>query len=248
MYIREVESGITNNMIHSLNLSSMKKNILLLFTTIALCSNLIAQEDPYLWLEEVEGAKALEFVNNHNKTSIDKFRSYKEYQDIYDKSLSIYDSNERIVSPTIYGDYIYNFWQDKEHSRGIWRRATKKSYLDGQPAWDVLLDLDMMAEKDNVKWVYKGATGLYPDYNLFLVSLSRGGGDAVRAGAARCVEYRHRQLSQLGSVRPPAPRSAASDRRARRSGPRGNSGWCRRERPNPVTERHGRCGTRYPWC
>ena len=157
----------------------MKFFILLSMMTLGLYENISAQEDPYLWLEEVDGTKALEFVNMHNKESFDKLSNTKDYKPIYDKSLEIYNSTDRIVTPTIYGDFIYNFWQDKEHVRGIWRRTTKKSYLSGNPEWDLLLDLDKMAEKDGIKWVYKGANGLYPDYNLFLVNLSKGGGDAV---------------------------------------------------------------------
>ncbi len=148
-------------------------------TTTGLSSIINAQDDNYLWLEEVDGAKALEFVNKENKISFDKLSNTKYYRPIYDKSLEIYNSADRIVYPTIYGNYIYNFWQDKEHVRGIWRRTSKQNYESGNPAWEILLDLDKMAEKDNVKWVYKGASGLYPDYNLFLVSLSKGGGDAV---------------------------------------------------------------------
>lgn len=157
----------------------MKKLILpyLLFTGFSL--NTFAQQDPYMWLEEVEGQKALEFVNKQNTLTFDKLSSLKEYQSIYNTSLEILNSTERIVFPNIQGQYIYNFWQDKEHVRGIWRRTTKQGYASGNPVWETLLDLDAMSAKDNVKWTYKGASGLYPDYNLFLVNLSKGGGDAV---------------------------------------------------------------------
>ncbi len=157
----------------------MKKNILFHLLILGISLNSFAQQDPYMWLEDIDGVKALEFVNKQNKISYDKLSSMKEYQEIYNKSLEIYNSVERIVYPTIYGDYIYNFWQDKDHVRGIWRRTTKQSYISATPAWETLLDLDAMSAKDNVKWVYKGASGLYPDYNLFLVNLSKGGGDAV---------------------------------------------------------------------
>jgi prolyl oligopeptidase len=140
--------------------------------------SLEAQDDPYLWLEEVDGAKALEFVNTQNKTTVEKLTQVKEYQSIYDKALEINNSTDKIAYPSINGDFIYNFWQDKQHVRGIWRRSSKQSYLSGKPEWETLLDLDEMSAKDNVKWVFKGASGLYPAYNLFLVNLSKGGGDA----------------------------------------------------------------------
>ncbi|MGL6267098.1 MAG: hypothetical protein ACRC2O_04210, partial [Chitinophagaceae bacterium] len=157
----------------------MKKLIITHLVILGFSFNIIAQQDPNMWLEEVDGAKALEFVNKQNKATFGKLSSMKEYQEIYNKSLEIYNSSERIAYPTIYGAYIYNFWQDKEHVRGIWRRTSKQNYASGNPVWETLIDIDAMSAKDNVKWVFKGASGLYPDYTLFLVNLSKGGGDAV---------------------------------------------------------------------
>ena len=156
----------------------MKKPILillLLFTNVFLLN---AQDDPYQWLEEVDGKKQLDFVANLNKTS-DILLQQKEYQDIYNKSLAINNSTERIAYPSGYADYMYNFWQDKEHVRGIWRRTSKANYNTDKPTWETVLDLDAMSAQDNVKWVFKGVSGLYPNYNRFLVRLSKGGGDAV---------------------------------------------------------------------
>ena len=136
-------------------------------------------EDPYKWLEEVEGKEALEWVETKNRLSLNILQSQEYYQELFEKNLEIYNSSDRIPSPSIIGDYIYNFWQDSDHVRGIWRRCNKESYLRGDPQWDILLDIDKMAEEDGIQWVFKGATGLYPDYTRFMVSLSRGGGDAV---------------------------------------------------------------------
>lgn len=145
----------------------------------AICFGSNAQEDPYKWLEEVEGDRALEFVKKQNMITEGRLANQKVYQEIYAKSLEIYNSPDKIAYPTVNGDFIYNFWQDKEHVRGIWRRASKQSYESGSPDWEVLLDLDEMSKKDNVQWVFKGASGLHPTYDLFLVNLSKGGGDAV---------------------------------------------------------------------
>ncbi len=158
----------------------MKKYLLLSFVSFVFNTLLTAQtDDLYLWLEDVDSEKSMEFVNQHNKATVDILSKQPAYQSIYDKSLEIYNSTDRIAYPNILGEYAYNFWQDKEHVRGIWRRATKESYLSGNPKWEILLDIDALAAKDDIKWVYKGATGLYPKYDRFLISLSNGGGDAV---------------------------------------------------------------------
>lgn len=140
---------------------------------------LFSQDDPYLWLEEVDGEKALEFVENQNEITLERLQKVEEYDKIYERCLEIYNSSDKIVYPSIYGDYVYNFWKDADHVRGIWRRSPKKDFMEGAPKWQILLDLDKMSEEDDIKWVYKGVSGLYPDYERFLVRLSKGGGDAV---------------------------------------------------------------------
>lgn len=156
------------------------KNYTLLFLALFGISQVIqAQEDKYQWLEEVDDPKALEFVNSQNEATIKELSAEKDYQDIYDKSLEIYNSTERIAYPTIRGNYVYNFWKDKDHVRGIWRRSLLENYTSGNPVWETLLDIDELSKKDDIKWVYKGSKGLYPDYNRFLIELSKGGGDAV---------------------------------------------------------------------
>ncbi|WP_166964224.1 prolyl oligopeptidase family serine peptidase [Yeosuana marina] len=157
----------------------MKKYTLLFIALLGICQIFQAQEDKYQWLEEVDGKKALEFVNNQSKATFEKLSKEKDYQDIYDKSLAIYNSNERIAYPTIRGTYVYNFWRDKDHVRGIWRRSPLENYTNGNPVWETLLDIDELSKKDDIKWVYKGSSGLYPDYSHFLIRLSKGGGDAV---------------------------------------------------------------------
>ena len=157
----------------------MKKYSLLFVALFALTLFTQAQDDKYLWLEAVDDQKALEFVEGLNKGTMEELSTQKDYQDIYDKSLEIYNSTERIAYPTIRGNYVYNFWKDEDHVRGIWRRSLLESYTSGNPVWETLLDIDELSKKDDIKWVYKGSSGLYPDYNRFLVQLSKGGGDAV---------------------------------------------------------------------
>ncbi len=158
----------------------MKKyGILLILLAVMTQFSFAQDEDPYLWLEEVENQKALDWVNQWNKKSLDVLMKQPDYENIFKKNLEIFNSTDRIPTPAIYGKYIYNFWQDQEHERGIWRRTSVDRYLSGSPEWETVIDIDALSTQDNIKWVFKGATGLYPDYNKFLVNLSKGGGDAV---------------------------------------------------------------------
>ena len=118
----------------------MKKFTLFFFLlSIAQLSN--AQEDKYLWLEEVDSEMALEFVEELNRITVEELIAGKDYQEIYDKSLNIYNSTEKIAYPTIQGNYVYNFWKDKDHVRGIWRRSPLELYTNGNPAQEYASDI-----------------------------------------------------------------------------------------------------------
>ena len=80
--------------------------------------------DPYLWLEDIEGEKALEWAEARNVESLAILQKLPEYQPLYDKNLAVYDSVESIPYPNIRGNFLYNFWRDAKNERGLWRRTT----------------------------------------------------------------------------------------------------------------------------
>ncbi len=135
--------------------------------------------DPYLWLEDVDGARALEWVRAQDAVSKRELEASPDFRAIHDRLLAIYDSRERIPYVEKRGDYYYNFWQDAQHVRGIWRRTSPAEYRKKDPSWEAVLDLDALAAQEKENWVWKGAQVRYPDYTRSLVRLSRGGGDAV---------------------------------------------------------------------
>ena len=135
--------------------------------------------DPHLWLEEVEGEAALAWVAERNAGTTAELEASRHYLPIFERTREILDSSDRIAQPSILGGRIYNFWQDAEHPRGIWRRTSRESYLSGEPAWETVIDVDLLAREEGVPWSFGGASCLAPDYRLCLVRLSRGGSDAV---------------------------------------------------------------------
>ena len=143
-------------------------------------ASLQAQEtDPYLWLEEVEGEQAMEWVLEQNAMSREYLQNLPGYKTLFDNTLEIYTSNERIAFPSIRGDAIYNFWTDGDHPRGIYRRTTWESYLSGDPDWEVVLAMDALVAEEETPWAFRGMSCLLPEERLCLVNLSPGGSDAV---------------------------------------------------------------------
>ena len=136
-------------------------------------------DDPYIWLEDVEGEEALDWVEAQNEVSVGYLESLPTFDGLYDRNLDILNSDDRIAAPSLRGDHVFNFWRDATNTRGLWRRTTVDDYVSGDPDWETILDLDALAEAEGENWVWKGATCLRPDYRLCALHLSRGGADAV---------------------------------------------------------------------
>lgn len=136
------------------------------------------ENDPWLWLEDVEGEKSLDWVRQRNALAQEKLENAEGFKQLNEDLLSILDSDARIPGISKRGDYFYNFWRDKANPRGLWRRTTLEEYRKELPEWEILLDLDQLAEQEGENWVWKGSNLLRPNYNLALITLSRGGADA----------------------------------------------------------------------
>jgi prolyl oligopeptidase len=134
--------------------------------------------DPYLWLEDIHGAKPMEWVKTQNARATAVLQADPDYQKDYDAILRVMDATDRIPYGELDHQYVFNYWQDASHPKGVWRRASIEDYRKSTPQWDILLDLDKLAGDEHENWVWKGAD-CTPSLKRCLIQLSRGGGDAV---------------------------------------------------------------------
>ena len=135
--------------------------------------------DPYLWLEDVQGDRALAWARERNAQSQSALEAVPGFAQTRAKLLEVLDNRDQIPYITRRGDHVWNFWKDAANKRGLWRRITLAEYRKPQPQWETLLDLDALAKNENENWVWAGANCLAPAYTRCLVSLSRGGADAT---------------------------------------------------------------------
>ncbi len=136
-------------------------------------------DDPYLWLEDVTGESALDWVRQHNAVTEGQLTDNERFDRLQSDVREILDTDARIPYVRRRGEFLYNFWRDSTHVRGLWRRTTFDQYVTDDPEWDVLVDLDALAEAEGENWVWKGTQLLRPHRNRALISLSRGGADAA---------------------------------------------------------------------
>jgi prolyl oligopeptidase len=137
-----------------------------------------AAPDPYLWLEDVQGDRALAWVRERNAQSEGVLQAQPGFDARRTAIREVLDSRDQIPYVTRRGDWLYNFWRDADNPRGLWRRTTLAEYRKAKPAWDTVIDLDALGKAEKENWVWGGADCLGPSYQRCLVSLSRGGADA----------------------------------------------------------------------
>src|SRR5215469_10875136 len=127
-------------------------------------------DDPYLWLEDVSGSEALDWVRARNEPTLAEFCD-AQFERMRIEALEVLDTDARIPYVRRRGDYLYNFWRDAAHPRGLWRRTTLEQYRHQTPQWDVLINVDELGRADDQNWVWAGARVIEPEYTRALVSL-----------------------------------------------------------------------------
>ncbi|MER9371984.1 prolyl oligopeptidase family serine peptidase [Mesorhizobium sp. M0491] len=135
-------------------------------------------DDPYLWLEDIKGERALDWTASQSARTLGQFGGTQFDRD-REALTAIFDRPEKIPLITRRGPYLYNFWQDAGNPRGLWRRTTLASYMKVEPQWELLLDLDALAASDGEDWIWRGASVEPERRERAVLRLSRGGSEAV---------------------------------------------------------------------
>ena len=162
-------------------------------------------QDPFLWLEDVTGEKALDWVKSRNQETRHQLDGDAGFQQLRGQLQTILDSKDRIPGITQMGNAVYNFWTDAEHPRGVWRKTTLEEYKKTDPHWEVVLDIDALAKNEKENWVFKNSVCREPVYDRCLIELSRGGADAV---TLREFDLRTKQFVKNGFNLPEAKMTA----------------------------------------
>ncbi len=135
--------------------------------------------DPYLWLESVDSPRAMAWVEARNAYSTGQLEADPRYAANYADALAIGGAKDRIPAPAFVHGAIFNFWQDADHLRGIWRTTSLADYRSPTPNWRTVLDIDALGKSEGKSWVWHGANCLEPEQRRCLIALSDGGEDAT---------------------------------------------------------------------
>ena len=170
-----------------------------------------AGEDPYIWLEKVDSPEAMDWVRAENKKSLSALEADPRFATFNEQALAIAQTRDRIPFAHQIDGGLWNFWQDADHVRGIWRVASPKDYdAGGAPAWKTVLDLDKVSADEHANWVWQGANCESAHENLCLLTLSDGGEDA---STLREFDLKKGRFVDGGFVSPKSKQSAAWENR-----------------------------------
>ena len=115
-------------------------------------------DDPYVWLEDVHGAKPLAWVAEQNKKSLARAQGRsRATRKITTACCRFWMRPTAFPSGSLDHGFVYNFWQDAKNPKGIWRRTTIADYANPVPHWEILLDVDALAKAEKENWVFEGA-------------------------------------------------------------------------------------------
>src|SRR5262245_17465217 len=158
----------------------MKLRLIIVILCSAAALAAATEDDPYVWMEEIEGAKVLQWAKAENARSLPQLQNDSRFKTIYADAVKIITASDRIPAVSFAGDgSLRDFWQDPDHVRGIWRTTTVESYRTGTPQWRTILDLDALAKTEKANWVWHSPRCLPPEDRYCLVELSNGGKDAA---------------------------------------------------------------------
>ena len=137
-----------------------------------------ASDDPYRWLEDIDSDQSLAWVRAQNEETAKRLKANPDFAALHQDALTVLNSSSRIPRVSQRGSYLYNYWRDDKHPRGLYRRTTLAEFRKAEPEWQTVLDIDAMSAADDVQWVFHGMNCLPDAYRYCLVNLSPGGGDA----------------------------------------------------------------------
>ena len=164
-------------------------------------------EDRYLWLEDVQGERALAWVRERNAQARERLQAWPDFLPLRQRIREVLDSRDRIPAVRRRGEAFYNLWQDAANPRGLWRRTSLAEYRKAQPAWETVLDVDALGKTEDVNWVWGGSNSFGPAHRRSMLKLSKGGADAAVQREFDTVTKRFVPASEGGFELPEAKSS-----------------------------------------
>lgn len=142
-------------------------------------------DGPYDWLEDGRDSSENvdQWINRQNARTTQHILRGADIKEtvLYKERLALLASLDKI--PFVGSEeagFVYNFWQDKNNVRGLWRRTTLEQYSQPNTEWENLLDIDAFNKENGTSWAGDSAwcwQQPLPGCKRALLTMSPGGND-----------------------------------------------------------------------
>ena len=122
------------------------RTMLLTALSAAFATAALAQaDDSNLWLEDIEGERAIAQVKQWNAATEASLTAMPGFEERRARALQLLNDPNQIATPDeVMGGLVSNHWVDADHKRGLWRVSPLFAYLAGKPVWRTLIDVDAL--------------------------------------------------------------------------------------------------------
>lgn len=136
-------------------------------------------KDELSFLEDADDPRTRAWIHSQQDRTAaalqgERFRSFNERALQAAREVSRFEALAVPGGSPLRDGWIYQHWSDQQHPRGVWRRARFDAFVQGEPHWDVLLDLDALAAREKKSWQFLEAV-FSPGGKSALIRLSDGG-------------------------------------------------------------------------
>ena len=111
-------------------------------------------DDPYLWLEEIEGERALAFVEQQSRLTLEAFGDAGICRRIATRWLR--STTGRTTFPIIAGAAVSSTISGRTRTirAACGGEPRWKNFARRSPAWETVLDIDRLAAEENEDWLF----------------------------------------------------------------------------------------------
>lgn len=108
--------------------------------------------DEHVWLEEIDGARALEWVSKENERTLSALTQTRKFSQNLAHAIAIVQDDERpLRKAMIHEGWIYAVTRSDQHELGLWRRVKVENFRGTKSDWQTVLDLDALSKKTGLR-------------------------------------------------------------------------------------------------
>jgi Serine proteases of the peptidase family S9A len=130
----------------------------------------------FLWLEELNSAESLAWVQKENALSVEAMKTYSGFQQHLEEGVEIYSSKNQLGCREIHNNFVYKVDKSEKSPIGKWVRQPYEDFKRGSSDWELLIDFDEYSKEHGKMWSF-GYALFSPNNKRAMIKISLEDGD-----------------------------------------------------------------------